>query len=84
MSYTAPVASVGLGFVYTLFGSQTATNYGGFMLGVEAGYQFQAGKGEWTYDNGAVVNGPEMDFSGFFVRLAIGGGGVNYQKTKQK
>ena len=40
--------------------------------------------GNWTYDNGAVLDGPEMDFKDFLVRLAIGGGGVDFLEMKKK
>jgi hypothetical protein len=82
LSYETSVVSLGAGLTYPLFGSQNNDVSSGFMLGLEAGYQMPVSKGAWTYDNGQVLDGPEMSFQGFFVRLVIGGGGISYRAKK--
>jgi hypothetical protein len=78
------VVSVGAGFVYSVAGARDQNAFSGFMVGIEAGYQFPVSKASWTYDNGRITDGPEMDFQGFFVRLAIGGGGIGFKQSQSK
>jgi hypothetical protein len=75
------VVSVGAGFVYSVVGAKDKNVSSGFMVGLEAGYQIPVSKSEWTYDNGRIIDGPPMDFQGFFVRLAIGGGGIGFKEA---
>lgn len=82
LSYETSVLSLGAGFTYAVLGSRNNEFSSGFMVGLEAGYQLPVSKGAWTYDNGKVLDGPEMSFQGFFIRLAIGGGGISYRAKK--
>lgn len=74
--YQRPMLKFSLAGNYALMGSKNDGGAAGLMIGIEAGYQMPYKEGVWTYDNGAVTDGPDFDNSGFFVSLAIGGGGV--------
>lgn len=50
------------------------TSHSGLVIGLEAGFQAPARRGTWTYDNGRVKDGPDINPGGFFLQLIIGGG----------
>jgi len=68
------LVSLALNATYTLSGANEA---GGFRIGVQAGYLFAAYSGDWQLDEDALANGPDAGFGGPFVRLLLGGGGVD-------
>lgn len=78
LTYKATALNISMNASYFLGGKVTDGGGGGLMLGLQVGYQSPAFNGTWTYDNGAVTDGPGFDMSGFYVRLLIGGGGISY------
>jgi opacity protein-like surface antigen len=48
----------------------------GFVLGLRAGYIFAPIAGDWHFDGSEIAGGPEIGFTGPYVRLMIGGGGM--------
>ena len=75
--YKNRTAIISLACQYFVVGSKTDEMRSGFAIGLEVGYQLPPfSHGIWTYDNGAVMDGPQYDLSGFFIRLSIGGGGI--------
>lgn len=76
LHYKTSMAKVSLTGVYPLQGNKPGKGSAGFMLGIQAGYQFGYKEGDWSYDAGTVTDGPDFNSNGFFIQLLIGGGGV--------
>lgn len=74
--YHRPMLKFALTGTYVLMGSRDFGGSAGLMVGLEVGYQMPYKSGTWTYDNGTINDGPAFDTRGFFISLAIGGGGV--------
>ncbi len=80
MSTGCLLVSVSFGLDYLIVQEETERGVGGMILGFRAGYNFALSKGEWEFDDVEVSNGPEIGFTGPYVRLMIGGGGVGKHK----
>lgn len=79
LSFFSTNLDISLNVNYLVGGKMTDNGGGGFMLGLQVGYQAPPFSTKWTYDNGGVTDGPGFNMDGFYVRLLIGGGGVGYQ-----
>ena len=75
LKHKANMVRVSAAAVYVVKGNRTETGAGGFMVGLEAGYQMGYKSHGWTYDNGTITGGPDFSNNAFFVQLMIGGGG---------
>ncbi|MDX5348974.1 MAG: hypothetical protein LPK19_17215 [Hymenobacteraceae bacterium] len=60
----------------TYFIHSGATVNGGLLLGIKAGANFRPGTGEWSANEVAVSDAPDMNRSQFFVQASLGGGGL--------
>ncbi|MCD6345829.1 MAG: hypothetical protein J7L96_00270, partial [Bacteroidales bacterium] len=79
LKHKTTTLNVSLNAFYYVGGTMTDNGGGGFLLGLQVGYQLPAVRRVWTYDNGSISGGPDFDMSGFYVRLLIGGGGLGYK-----
>ncbi len=71
--------NVSLNAVYLVGGSMGEKGGGGFIIGCQLGYQLPAFKSSWSFDNGSLTDGPAFDYSGFYFRLMVGGGGIGFE-----
>ncbi|MCF8304084.1 MAG: hypothetical protein K9I94_12470 [Bacteroidales bacterium] len=75
LQLSSSLLDLGIGFNYFALGGGSEKGYGGFSIGLRAGYQMAFEDNDWKYDNGDVYEAPDFDMSHFYVRLTIGGGG---------
>ncbi len=50
---------------------------GGLLLGVQAGYLFAPYTSDWKNNENDVTGGPDFDFTGPYINLQLGGGGMD-------
>jgi len=65
--------SVGADFLQIL--EENEYGFGGLVFGVRAGYLYCPFEGDWKINEEDVPGGPDLNFTGPFIRLCIGGGG---------
>jgi hypothetical protein len=57
---------------------------GGVLLGVSLGYTFAPGASKWTLDGiNSVAGGPTFQIEGPYVRLSIGGWGIEQEDEER-
>ncbi len=70
-------ASIGMDWMWIIRSRQHYS--GGFVFGLRAGYIFSATEANWSIKgNVQAKDGPNIDLSGFYLQLAIGGGGKDF------
>ena len=69
--------NLGIGFHTLLFKKEKKNNqgYGGFLLGVRAGYLISIVHGKFGLEDAEVPNAPKSPFTGPYIYLTLGGGG---------
>ena len=69
------LVNLGLGMDYLLPLAENKDGKGGVLLGIRVGYILCPAKGDWGVEDIEVSDVPSLDFSGFYFRIVIGGGG---------
>jgi hypothetical protein len=69
------LVSLSLGLDYLVAFEENQTGAGGFIFGFRAGYNISVSHSDWKLDDVTVTDGPEIGFTGPYVRLCFGGGG---------
>ncbi len=80
LHYAAFVLRVALQGEYRLWKERKNGHTGGMIIGVQAGYTFPVAKGKWKIEETEVVGGPAIHFSGPFLTIIFGGGGIHQKK----
>lgn len=70
-----------LGFDYLLSLRKTEKEISGIVIGLRIGYIFAPVKGNWAMEGIKTPEGPKMGITGPYIRLIIGSGGINYDKS---
>lgn len=65
-----------IGTEYLITFDKGEKSRGGIVIGVRAGILFTPVAGDWKMDDYKVIGGPETGVTGFYIRLLIGGGGI--------
>ena len=71
LKHESTTLNVSMNTFYLVGGKMTDNGGGGFVLGLQVGYQLPAFKREWSFDNGSIIGGPGFDMSGFYFRFII-------------
>jgi hypothetical protein len=75
---------VGLGANYRIVMGERDDGIGGMLLGVSVGYTFAPGDSSWNLDGiNSVAGGPTFQIEGPYVRLSIGGWGVEQEDEER-
>jgi hypothetical protein len=69
--------SIGLDHMFDM--RKEPNEAGGPMVGLRIGYAMQLPKGDWSVYGSDVAGGPEVGLGGPFLRLVIGGGGMEVE-----
>ena len=69
--------NLALGIDYLLKFAEDEKGKAGMTFGLRAGYTFSPFKGAWTMDELEIAGAPEMGITGPYIRLMIGGGGID-------
>lgn len=65
-----------LGSDYFFAGSKSDEYSGGFLVGIKAGYILNLTGNDWYFNGKQLNDSPNAGFSGPYVRIVIGGGGI--------
>ena len=75
---------VSLSANYRIAVGERENGVGGFLLGVQAGYTFAPGQSSWKLDGlNSVAGGPTFQIEGPYVRLSIGGWGIEEEDDER-
>ncbi|NCA85789.1 MAG: hypothetical protein EOM83_09465 [Clostridia bacterium] len=78
LSKSSFMLNFSLGTDLFVFADRTRHGTGGFIIGLRAGYLLAFDNDEWLLDNQSLTDGTNTSISGPFIRLTIGGGGIQY------
>jgi len=67
--------SVNLNFIPSLTYNEQDNSYGGFMIGLKAGYLFSMPSSNWEFSGGDVTGGPRFGLNMPYIKLILGGFG---------
>ena len=68
--------NVSIGADFFFLANKTENASGGWIMGIKAGYIYNASGNDWYFNNEQIVGSPNSGISGPYVRLVIGGGGL--------
>ena len=78
--YGGFVFNLSLGVDYFIKMAQEEEGFGGFVLGLRAGYMLTPFTHNWKMDEHDIGSGPDVGLNGFFIRMTLGGGGMGKKK----
>ena len=65
-----------IGADFFVLANKTKNASGGWIMGIKAGYIYNASGNDWYFNNEKITGSPNAGISGPYVRLTIGGGGL--------
>ncbi len=65
-----------LGADFFVLASKSENGSGGWIMGIKAGYVYNASGNDWYFNNKETAGSPDAGISGPYLRLTIGGGGM--------
>ena len=75
--YGGMILNLSVGVDYFIKMEETDEGFGGFLLGLQAGYLLAPFTHDWKMDEHDISGGPDVGLNGFFVRITLGGGGMS-------
>ncbi len=79
LSKSHALMKLGMNFAFLINLSSGEFGAGGFAIGLEAGYQFTFNESDWQIEEIDIQNGPDLNMTGPYIKLKIGGGGFGYR-----
>jgi len=77
LSTGAYIITMGMALDYLFPLAKEENSVGGILIGIKLGYAYSFSDSEWKMGD-LTITGPKIGMKGFFLRFAIGGGGIAY------
>lgn len=82
-SYFVADLSLNLNFFPFISDEQISSgNYGGFLVGIKAGYIYSLPGSKWNYGGADITGGPDFGLNMFYVKVMIGGFGCHREPVR--